>query len=239
MACVGGMLGALMFPAKAESADQAVDPSTNRSTNPADSVGSVDPLAPLPFREIPAARSVLPNRQGYAFDRPDILLRQRLIGFAHGLRLLGKICLMEPAYSLAAERAYTQWYQRQGDTIDAMSLDLERWYFGSAIPQPEPQLRLREVIRLIGLRSELHELNDVEREAACASFPQAIGSERYDLAKLLESATSELAEQKTGTSVPIKVESITPATIADGAPSQEELSLEPPPMPESSSLMRD
>ena len=61
----------------------------------------------------PVARVANPDRIGYAFSDPPILLRQRLIGLAHGLRLLGRTCLLDPEFSLAAEQAYAAWFARQ------------------------------------------------------------------------------------------------------------------------------
>lgn len=131
---------------------------------------------------------VRPDRMGYAFDEPEILLRQRLIGFAHGLRLLGRACLLDSAYSLEVEQAYSAWYQQQGATIDAMTRDLERWYFGDMAQESDATVRLREIVRILGLRAELRALSDEERNAACASFAQAIASERYDFVRLLSNS---------------------------------------------------
>lgn len=157
-------------------------------------------------------RAVLPEHNGYAFDEPPILLRQRLIGLAHGLRLLGRVCLFSPAHSVAAEHAYAEWYGRQGSAIERMSADLERWYFGTQT-ELDPALRLRDVIRALGLRSDLREMTDTERDAACATFPLAISSERYDFVRLLQLTDEELAPlppPSPSSSSPIPVAATTP-----------------------------
>ena len=141
----------------------------------------------------PVARVANPDRIGYAFSDPPILLRQRLIGLAHGLRLLGRTCLLDPEFSLAAEQAYAARFARQGPAIEVMSLDLERWYFGNSVPEPNPAARMRDVVRLLGLRTELRPLGADEQRAACASYAQAIAGPRYDFVALLEETARELA----------------------------------------------
>jgi hypothetical protein len=44
------------------------------------------------------AAGLTPERTGYAVDQPEMLLRQRLFGRAHGLSLLAAACLDLPAY---------------------------------------------------------------------------------------------------------------------------------------------
>lgn len=168
-----------------------------------------DPLRALSGSTAPVARVVKPARIGYAFSDPPVLLRQRLIGLAHGLRLLGRTCLLDPEFSLSAEQAYATWFARQEAAIETMSLDLERWYFGDVVPEPDPAARLREVIRLLGLRTELRPMAADEQRAACASYPQAIAGPRYDFAALLDEAERELAGQAVAPSAQVDAASAT------------------------------
>lgn len=142
-------------------------------------------FTPLTEQGTGVSRTVMASRLGYAFSDPPILLRQRLLGLAHGLRLLGRACLFDPEHSLQTEHAYAEWYARQGASIDAMSLDLDRWYFAGAPPESDPAQRLREVIRLIGLRAELRAMDPDEQHAACATYPEAIAAPRYDFVQIL------------------------------------------------------
>jgi hypothetical protein len=147
--------------------------------------------SPMPLAQSPnQGRTVLPNRHGYAFDQPDIVLRQRLFGLAHGLRLLGRVCLLESEFSYPAEIAYTRWHQQQASALDRIERDLERWYYGSVIEvgeaQMDAQFRQRDLQRLMALPRELPTLSASERRDACASFPEAVAQARYDFVRLLD-----------------------------------------------------
>jgi hypothetical protein len=80
----GILLATLLASARAEDAPQAVTPAET-----------------LPALE------VLPKRQGYAFEEPGILIRQRLFGLAHGLSMLAAACLDLPEATRSRSRIPT------------------------------------------------------------------------------------------------------------------------------------
>lgn len=208
------------LPPTVQSTGQAVvQAQTSPDVPPAPSLDLAAPASTPPAAVPPVPpRAIRPEHNGYAFDTPPILLRQRLIGLAHGLRLLGRLCLFSTAHSASAEQAYAEWYRRQGPAIERMSVDLERWYFGATAPQLDPNLRLRDVIRALGLRAELREMSAAERDAACATFPLAISSERYDFVRLLQITDDELAPA---------VEPTTPITEPTPSPPLDDAALQP------------
>jgi hypothetical protein len=139
----------------------------------------------LPVLPVPATASLTPaaHRLGYAFDRPQILLRQRLFGLAHGASLLASACL-ERADQTAqtAATAYEQWRTGQEATINRLSGDLARWYFGSRASEAG----WSDVARAIGLRDQLDPHSETELADACTSLPAALTNSRYDLATLIK-----------------------------------------------------
>ena len=71
-------------------------------------------------QDAPADPPLAPVRLGYAFDRPDILLRQRIFGLAHGVHLLLSACHDKNENADAAQQAYATWHERQRETIGAV-----------------------------------------------------------------------------------------------------------------------
>lgn len=141
------------------------------------------PVLPVPVPvPVPVTASLTPaaHRLGYAFDRPQILLRQRLFGLAHGASLLASACLERA--DQAATTAYEQWRIGQETTINRLSGDLARWYFGPRASEAG----WSDVARAIGLRDQLEPRSETELADACTSLPAALTNPRYDLATLIK-----------------------------------------------------
>jgi hypothetical protein len=137
--------------------------------------------ADTPPGAAPAA-GLTPAHSGYAVDQPEILLRQRLFGRAHGLSLLAAACLELPAYSKAVEEAYTSWYAQQTTTIETIVRDLAGYYFGSRASEAQ----WFDLSRALNLPDNIQPaMGEVTLHAACASLPEAIPRQRYALDKLL------------------------------------------------------
>lgn len=116
--------------------------------------------------------------QGYAFDNPQLLTQQLLWGVIHGVRLLGITC--QARGDTSAALAYVDWMERQQARIHAAERDLARHYFGRDTASPEAisaALRLKPA-----LTSPPETLG-----AACATLPEALQQERYDLEKFYAS----------------------------------------------------
>jgi hypothetical protein len=129
-----------------------------------------------------AAPELKPERKGYAVDQPEILLRQRLFGRAHGLTLLAAACLELPAYSKSIQDAYATWHAKQGSTIETIVHDLAGYYFGRRANEAQ----WSDLSRAMNLPDSIQPaLGEVTLHAACASLPEAIPRQRYALDKLL------------------------------------------------------
>lgn len=138
-------------------------------------VSSADPAAESPLR-------VLPERLGYAFERPEILVRQRLFGLAHGLSLLAASCLDLSEHSGPVRDAYTVWHVGQAQTIEILVLDLAAYYFGPRAAQAQ----WLDVARALNLKDSIQpSLGSVSLEDACANLPEAIAQPRYELDRML------------------------------------------------------
>ncbi len=130
----------------------------------------------------PAALEIRPGHLGYAFDQPEILLRQRLFGLAHGLSLLAASCLDLPGQSAPIQDAYAAWHVRQAATIEILVHDLAAYYFGPRAAEA----RWPDLVRALNLTDSIQPaLGPVSLEDACASLPEAIVRPRYELDKLL------------------------------------------------------
>ena len=126
--------------------------------------------------------TVIAGRSGYAHDRPEILLRQRLFGLAHGLSLLAAACLDLPAHSEPIQDAYAGWHAKQAKAIETIVHDLAAYYFGPRAGEA----RWPDLSRALNLIDNIQPaLSEVTLHAACASLPEAIARPRYALDKLL------------------------------------------------------
>lgn len=158
----GILLATLLASARAEDAPQAVTPAES-----------------LPVLE------VLPKRQGYAFDEPGVLIRQRLFGLAHGLSMLAAACLDLPEHSTPIQNAYATWHAEQARAIETLVLDLARHYFGPRAAEA----RWQDLALALNLNDSIHPaLGQVSLQDACASLPEAIARPRYQFDKLLAEA---------------------------------------------------
>ena len=132
--------------------------------------------------ETPSALEVSPKRLGYAFDQPEILIRQRLFGLAHGLSLLAAACLDLPEHSKPIQDAYAAWHARQGKTIETLVQDLALYYFDSRAHE----VQWPDLVRALNLGDSIQpSLGTVSLPDACASLPEAIARPRYEFDKLL------------------------------------------------------
>lgn len=123
-----------------------------------------------------------PERMGYAFDRPAMLLRQRLFGMAHGIMLLVSACLGQQAHADEAQATFDIWHGAQRDALVTIKTDLAFFYFGARAGEAGWQ----DVAGAIGLGETLRPpAGGVSLNDACATLPMALRQPRYDLAGLL------------------------------------------------------
>ncbi|WP_126447208.1 hypothetical protein [Sulfuricystis multivorans] len=123
------------------------------------------------------AKGVVPVRHGYAFDQPDILLRQRLFGLAHGVHLLLSACLDKNENAEAVQRAYDAWHTAQEPALEALRASLAEHHFGAQAPHAGWQ----DIARVLGLKETIYPaLGTVGLEEACATLPLALSRPSYD-----------------------------------------------------------
>ena len=116
------------------------------------------------------------RQPGYAFEYPRILSQQRLFGVAHGISLLTAACRALPEFAQTAADSYVAWRTRQQPALDAADSDLSAYYFGAG-----PTDR-QTLARTMQLRDALDYAPDsTELKAACATLPDALQRQRYDL----------------------------------------------------------
>jgi hypothetical protein len=158
----GILLAALVAAAQADDAPKTETPAQAR-----------------PALEVPG------NRLGYDFDHPEVLIRQRLFGLAHGLSMLAAACLDLPEHSTPIQNAYAAWHAEQAKAIETLVLDLARHYFGPRAAEA----RWQDLARALNLNDSIHPaLGQVSLQDACASLPEAIARPRYQFDKLLAEA---------------------------------------------------
>ncbi|MFZ2628517.1 MAG: hypothetical protein WAX67_06505 [Rugosibacter sp.] len=146
----------------------------------------------------PPALNVLPGREGYAFGKPEILVRQRLFGLAHGVSLLAAACLDLPEQSLAIQQAYASWHAQHAQAIETIVHDLAGYYFG----EQASAVQWLDLVRALKLKDNIGAaLGEFELGAACATLPQAMAGPRYDLTALLRD--DPLAAMATIAGVPV------------------------------------
>jgi hypothetical protein len=130
----------------------------------------------------PVPLKPLPGRLGYAFNKPDILLRQRLFGLAHGVSLLAAGCLDLPDYTVAVQNAYADWHARHAQALDTIVVDLSAHYFGAQAGAAQ----WPDLVQALGLKQDIRlALGGFELSVACATLVEAITKPRYDLTILL------------------------------------------------------
>lgn len=136
----------------------------------------------------PAPLVPLPGRVGYAFDHPEILVRQRLFGLAHGVNLLVSACLGRPAHAQATQVAYDRWQAAQHGAIAPLKTALAKYYFGPRAAEAHWQ----DVAGALGLKETIHpSLGGTPLDDACASLPAALQNPRYDITAHLATLTAD------------------------------------------------
>jgi hypothetical protein len=132
----------------------------------------------------PPAEPRAPFNLGYAFDQPDILLRQRIFGLAHGVHLLLSGCLDKNENTEAAQQAYDTWHMTQRDVLERVRGTLADHHFGAEAGR----MQWQDVARALGLKETIYpSLGTLTLQEACATLPQALAQPRYDFASQLES----------------------------------------------------
>jgi hypothetical protein len=109
---------------------------------------------------------------GYAFDRPELLVEQRIWGIAHGARLLALACA--EAGRMEAAKAWVNWQERERPQILASGRVLGLHYFGREDAPPEA------ISAMLGLAPALA-LPPEELAPACATLAEALAQPRYEL----------------------------------------------------------
>jgi len=128
------------------------------------------------------------SRFGYAFERPEMLARQRIFGLAHGVHLLYSACLDKNLNVAAVERAYQAWHAAQAPALEALVNMLRAHHFG---PQAA-RAGWQDIARALGLKETIYpSLGAVSLEEACATLPQALERPAYDFARQLDSDHGE------------------------------------------------
>ena len=141
-----------------------------------------------------------PKQSGYAVSHSTVLVQQVLFGRAHGVALLAAACDGDTPVGLETREAYAKWHAGQIHTIAKMSHDLARWYFTSEAQNATDA----DILRALNLKPQLDpNLSAQEMKDACATFAQALRSERYDLSTLMAKFTTEGA-------VPVKIPKLVP-----------------------------
>ncbi|MDP1651760.1 MAG: hypothetical protein Q8L56_03460 [Rhodocyclaceae bacterium] len=126
-----------------------------------------------------------PQRIGYSFEQPEILLRQRIFGLAHGVHLLVSSCLDKSEYAASTQAAYDTWYAKQHEAIATVRNALAEHHFGAAAAHTHWQ----DIARVLGLKETVYpSLGAVSLPEACATLPQALMQARYDFTAQLDHA---------------------------------------------------
>ncbi len=132
---------------------------------------------------LPAAEPLSPLHLGYAFERPDLLLQQRIFGLAHGVHLLLSGCLDKNENAVAAQQAYDAWHAAQREALDAVRITLAAHHYGDQAGRAQWQ----DIARVIGLKETIYpSLGAIPLSEACATLPEALSQPRYDFAAQLE-----------------------------------------------------
>jgi hypothetical protein len=126
-----------------------------------------------------------PQHVGFTFEHPEILLRQRIFGLAHGVHLLVSSCLDQSEYAAATQAAYDVWYAQQHEAIATVRIALAEHHFGTAAARAHWQ----DIARALGLKETIYpSLGAVSLQEACATLPQALTQARYNFTAQLNLA---------------------------------------------------
>lgn len=131
---------------------------------------------------VPAEPLLVPVVRGYAFNNPDLLLRQRIFGLAHGVHLLLSACLDKSESTAAIQAAYDSWHPAQEKTLATVRRTLAAHHFGEQAERAQWQ----DIARLFNLKETIYPaLGSTRLLDACASFPDVLRQPRYDFAAQL------------------------------------------------------
>ena len=143
-------------------------------------------------------QSLTPLQKGYAFDKPRVLVQQRLFGLAHGITLLASVCLEDGVATKGREvllHAYAQWDQEQTAFLNELEHSLARYYFDARATEAKwPDIAVAIGLQqTLGLRG-----GSMEMMAACDSLPETLQRPRYNLRQQfqLQSLAARLATAK-------------------------------------------
>jgi hypothetical protein len=160
----------------------------------------------------------LPGRTGYAFDKPDILLRQRLFGLAHGVSLLSAACVDLPEQSAAVGQAYAAWYAQHAQAIATIVHELGNYYFGDPAAAT---VQWQDLTRALGLKEDIRlALGGFELSVACATLVQAMTKPRYDLTALLQQEPVAALALIDGVPPPIATSATSATSAKQDAPTE-------------------
>jgi hypothetical protein len=131
----------------------------------------------------PVEKHLTPVKPGYAAANPDILLRQRIFGLAHGVHLLLSGCLDKDVNAEVVQQAYDAWHAVQHAAIEGVRVMLAEHHFGASATEAHWQ----DIAKTLGLKETIYpSLGTVSLQEACATLPQALTQPRYDFATQLE-----------------------------------------------------
>lgn len=149
--------------------------------------------------ELPPAPPLLDlARQGYAFEHPRILTRQRLFGLHHGATLLAATCVERDLNTSAIMMSALDWERVHDEFMSQTRTELLRFYYGD-----KASLAVSgHLVRALNLRESLA-VPETSLPAACATLPEALRQPRYDLA-----ARFALEEALTLVALAVRVEAL-------------------------------
>ena len=122
-----------------------------------------------------------PLHKGYAFDKPRVLVQQRLFGLAHGVTLLASTCLADGSTTKTRDNileAYSKWDQAQNHIIAELQGSLGTYYFA----ERGATAKWTDIAKALNLPTALAlKPGSLEMMAACDSLPETLQKPRYDL----------------------------------------------------------
>lgn len=182
LATLLGSAQAADAPPAAPEATPAIAPASPPAAEPAATPEAKPVATPEAKPAAAPALEPIPDRRGYAVGQPEILLRQRLFGRAHGLSLLTAACVRLPAYTASIQDTYATWYAKQAKAIETIVRDLAAYYFGPRAGEA----RWSDLSHALNLPDSIEPaLGEVTLHAACASLPEAMPRPRYEFDKFL------------------------------------------------------
>jgi hypothetical protein len=125
--------------------------------------------------------ALTPVHKGYAFDKPAVLVQQRLFGLAHGVTLLVSTCLADGSATNSRDsilEAYAKWDSAQAHIIEELQGSLSSYYFA----ERSAAAKWADIAAALNLPAVLAlKPGSLEMMAACDSLPETLQKPRYDL----------------------------------------------------------